>query len=51
MWADASTSAHILHLSLYLQRYVFIFTLSIALQLNSGEIVRKCSEEVHNGGV
>ncbi len=45
-----ATSAHLLHLSLYLQRYVFIFTLSIALQLNSGEIVRKCAVEAHDGG-
>ena len=45
-----ATSAHLLHLSLYLQRYVFIFTLSIALQLNSGEIVRKCTVEAHDGG-
>ena len=44
-----ATSAHMLHLSLYLQRYVFIFTLSIALQLNSGEIVRKCAVEAHDG--
>ena len=45
-----ATSAHMLHLSLYLQRYVFIFTLSIALQLNSGEIVRKCAVGAHDGG-